>query len=61
MTKFGVALEARQLWHQFIAQQPEQTQTIIQTSLRKIRWMRHFTAQIYGKDTLKLAAMANFG
>lgn len=60
MNQFGISTEAQQAWHQIIAEQPASTQSIIQNSLRKIRWMRRFTAEFYGKDTLKLAAMANF-
>lgn len=60
MTEFGVSAKARELWHNLIALQPEAIQSIIHTSLHKIRWMRRLTAQFYGKDTLKLAAMANF-
>lgn len=60
MLEFGVSTEARQIWLDILASQLDITQNIIHTSLRKIRWMRYLSAKIYGKDTLKLAAMASF-
>jgi tRNA A-37 threonylcarbamoyl transferase component Bud32 len=60
MQEYSVANQAKALWESMLHHQPHEVHTIVINSLRKIRWMRYFTARIYGKDTLKLAAMASY-
>lgn len=60
MQEYSVANQAKALWESMLHHQPHEVHTIVTNSLRKIRWMRHLTARIYGKDTLKLAAMASY-
>ena len=60
MINYHVGKEAQQLWHNMLKTQPEFIYNAVQQSLRKISWMRYFKASIWGKDTLKLAAMAQF-
>lgn len=60
MQDFGVAEQAKALWDCILQQQPQEVFQTVAKSLGKIRWMRHFNANIYGKDTIKLAAMATF-
>jgi hypothetical protein len=60
MQDYSVASQAKALWDNMMHNQPHEVHTIVANSLRKIRWMRYLTAGFYGKDTLKLAAMANY-
>jgi hypothetical protein len=60
MQDYSVASQAKALWDNMMHNQPPEVYTIVANSLRKIRWMRYLTARFYGKDTLKLAAMANY-
>jgi hypothetical protein len=60
MQDYSVASQAKALWDNMMHNQPYEVHTIVANSLRKIRWMRYLTAGFYGKDTLKLAAMANY-
>jgi hypothetical protein len=60
MQDYNVASQAKALWDNMMHNQPYEVHTIVANSLRKIRWMRYLTAGFYGKDTLKLAAMANY-
>jgi tRNA A-37 threonylcarbamoyl transferase component Bud32 len=60
MQDYSVASQAKALWDNMMHNQPQEVHTIVANSLRKIRWMRYLTAGFYGKDTLKLAAMANY-
>ncbi|NUF78999.1 hypothetical protein GY065_08790 [Snodgrassella sp. ESL0323] len=60
MQEFGVTVQAKELWHSVLHNQPDEVSSIVNKSLHKIRWMRHLKAKFYGKDTLKLAAMAGY-
>ncbi|MBI0158548.1 MULTISPECIES: hypothetical protein [unclassified Snodgrassella] len=60
MQEFGVTIQAKELWHSVLHNQPDEVSSTVNKSLHKIRWMRHLKAKFYGKDTLKLAAMAGY-
>ena len=61
MESGGVLHEATRLWRQTLAQKDTAVRAPVEQALRRLRPLRHLQARLWGKDTLRLVAMARPG